>query len=71
MEIVFEDETLLVDLLTNSVHRDNKVIYESSQRITDTYKKQMEYFIDCVNEKKATFNTIKDAYNVLKIGLEQ
>ena len=35
------------------------------------YKKQMEYFIDCVNEKKATFNTIKDAYNVLKIGLEQ
>ena len=71
MEIVFEDETLLVNLLTNSVHRDNKVIYESSQRITDTYKKQMEYFIHCVNEKKATFNTIKDAYNVLKIGLEQ
>lgn len=70
LELVFEDETWNIDLLKNQITCNNQTIYTSEQRIVDTYQTQMEYFINCLEEKTLTFNTISDAYNVLKICLD-
>jgi len=45
-------------------------VFSSEQIIFDTYKTQMEYFISCLKEKKNTFNTILNAFDVLKICFE-
>ena len=68
-ELVFEDETWNVDLLSNSVKCNNKVIFESEQKIIDTYQAQMRYFTDLLINNTPSFNTIDDAFNVLKIAL--
>ena len=71
LELVFEDETWNVDLLKNQIICNNQIIFSSEQRISDTYKLQMEYFINCLNSRNDTFNTVSNAYNVLKICLAQ
>jgi len=69
LELVFNDETWEIDLLKNQIICNNQTIFSSKQRITDTYNSQMEYFINSLNEKTNTFNTVSDAYDVLKICL--
>jgi predicted dehydrogenase len=69
-ELVFEDETWNVDLLNNQITSNGKKMFSSEQRIADTYKIQMDYFINCLTSKGDTFNTITDAYNVLRIALD-
>ena len=71
LELVFEDETWNVDLLKNQIVCNNQLIFSSEQRICDTYKLQMEYFIKCLNSRNDTFNTVSNAYDVLKICLEK
>jgi predicted dehydrogenase len=71
LEIVFEDETWIIDLLKNQITCRNQIIYSTKQHITDTYKVQMQYFINCIQNKEASINTINDAYNVLKICLDK
>jgi len=69
LELVFEDVTWNIDLLKNQVSCDNEIVFSSNQVVADTYQKQMQYFINCVKSNTNTFNTIKDAYAVLKICL--
>lgn len=70
-EVVFDNESVIVDLLKNSVLNSNgEVLFSSTQKIIDTYKDQMMYFINRIKAQKNTFNTISEAYNVLKICLE-
>ncbi len=71
LELVFNDETWNIDLLKNEIICNNQIIFSSEQRIADTYPTQMEYFISCIKEKKYTFNTILNAFDVLKICLDQ
>jgi len=71
LELVFDDETWNIDLLKNQITCKNQILFSSEQRIADTYQTQMEYFIHCLSEKKDTFDTISDAYFVLKICLAQ
>lgn len=71
IELVFEDETLNVNLLNNKIESKNKIIFSSDQRIYDTYELQMQYFIDTINKDLKPFNTIEEGYEVLKIGLEK
>jgi predicted dehydrogenase len=71
LELVFDDETWNIDLIRNQIICNNQTIFLSERRIADTYQTQMEYFIRCLNEKRNTFNSISDAYDVLKICLEQ
>lgn len=71
LELVFEDETWNIDLLKNQITCNNQILFSSDQRIVDTYKIQMEYFIKCINEKSNSFNSISDAFQVLKICLDQ
>lgn len=69
LELVCESETVYVDLLENEVSVDGQIIFNSNDRIADTYEKQLRYFIQCLQEEKQTFNAITDAYNVLQICL--
>lgn len=69
LELVFEDETWNVDLLNNQITCNSKILFSSEQNIADTYKNQMEYFIYCITNKKETFNTVNNAFEVLKICL--
>lgn len=69
-ELVFDNETWMVDLRANTVTCNGKMLFHSSQSILDTYTEQLSYFIQLVkNQEKVSFNTINDAYNVLKICL--
>ena len=68
LEIVFSEFTIYVDLIENCVFKNNEIIFESNQRIIDTYKPQLEYFIDNINGK--TYNDINEAYEVLKICIQ-
>ena len=71
VEIVFDDETWDIDIVQNKITSGGRVIFESSQRIKDTYKNQMDYFIDLVRNKNSqSENTVYDALNVLRICLE-
>lgn len=71
IEIVFDYETWELDIVNNKITSGDKVIFESSQRIMDTYKDQMNYFIDLVqNGNSQSDNTVHDALNVLRICLE-
>ncbi len=70
LEIVTGKETWEVDLRTNTVKAGNRMVFESSRTIQDTYTAQMDYFVGLVrNRESRSFNTIEDAYNVLKICL--
>lgn len=72
LELVFDNGTWMVDLRANTVRCGEKMLFSSSQSMSDTYTKQLSYFIQLVkNREKVSFNTINDAYNVLKISLEK
>jgi predicted dehydrogenase len=71
LDLVFEDETWCVDLIKNQISVNENIIYKSEQKIADTYLSQMEFFINNYRKKDFTFNTVSDAFNVLKICLEK
>lgn len=69
-ELLYEDETITLDILQNTVISSTKgLLYRGDDNIEISYFKQMSYFISCVNEKRQSFNTIKDAYEVLKMTI--
>ena len=70
LELVFENETWNIDLLENNIGCNGELIFESNQRIADTYKSQMEYFLLCLENDEIPFNTIADGYNVLRMCIE-
>lgn len=72
LEIVWDDETWRVDLLSNSVIslKDGRILYTSDERISDTMAAQMQYMIELVESHATTSsNTCADALGVLKICL--
>lgn len=70
LEIVLEEETILVDILNNKVYRNTDIIFESEKTIMHTYKDQLRFFIDKVISRKEEFNTVDEAYEILKICLQ-
>ena len=70
-EIVTSEDSYTADLLRGTLCNGSGEILESfSQRIADTYLAQMQYFLSALDTGDWGFNTVADAYNVLKICLE-
>ena len=70
LEILFDNETWLVDLKQNKIISSNMEIFCSSQQISDTYLEQMQYFCRLIQTNaKYSFNSIEEALEVLKIGM--
>lgn len=74
LEIVWDDDTWLVDLISNTVTSagSGQTLFSSDQRIPATMTAQMRYMTDLVNSHAETSdNTCADALNVLKICLDK
>ena len=70
MEILFDDDTWLLDLKQNSVISGETKIFRSAQQINDTYLEQMKYFCQLIQTgAKTSFNSIYEAVEVLKTGI--
>lgn len=69
-EIVFENETWIVDLSNNSIKKNEEYIFSSNQGILDTYTSQMSYFMELLSDNNISMNDINEAYNVLKICIQ-
>lgn len=70
LELVFDDETWLVDLANNRITAGERVVFESGQRIADTYLSQMEYFCNLVRTgASASCNDMAEAFDILTICL--
>jgi predicted dehydrogenase len=68
-EVVCEDGTLNADLLNNEVSWNDEIIFRSKQVIKDTYIDQMRFFTNDILSRKNSFNTVNEAYKILKICL--
>lgn len=69
LEVLTDECTYTVDLLKNTVSKQNNVIFESDQKIVDTYEIQLRFFMEEILTKKQIFNPIHEAYNILKLCL--
>lgn len=71
IEILFEEETWLVDLIKNKItnHKNDIVFEDTNFHIMDTYKAQMKSFISSLNPNQKQFNTFKESIEILKICL--
>ena len=68
LEIVFSDVTWTVNLAENKITDcTGKVVFESGNRIGDTYKSQMEYFLNIIKRGGRPENDASAAFDVLKI----
>lgn len=71
LEIVLEKETILVDILKNRIYRNDSIIFDSDKTMIDTYEDQLRFFINHVITYEEEFNTVDEAYEILKICLRK
>ena len=69
LELVWEDETWVVDLRANAITCNGQTLFASKQTVADTYLLQMQYFTELLANGQASFNSLQDAFNVLTICL--
>jgi hypothetical protein len=72
LEIVREKDTLLVNFMENSVVdlvNNIELFKEEIPSIYITYKKQMEYFLSCIENNTLPMNSPKEAIAILKCVL--
>lgn len=70
-EVVTDEDTYTANLLNNTLsNAQGEILEQHPQRIADTYLAQMRFFLSMLETGNFNFNTVEDAYNVLKICLE-
>ena len=71
IEVVLENEIIICDLLTSTiVNSKNKVIFQDKDfNFQKTYINQMNYFTDNLNNDNIYMNDINEAFEILKIAL--
>lgn len=70
IEVVTDNGTYYVDLIKNSIEFNNKCIFASQKRITNTYYSQIEFFVENILKRKEKFNTIEEANTILKLCMK-
>ena len=70
MELVAGEDVWTVDLLKNTIHKNDDIYFESAQTIANTYLSQMDFFINHIYTNKVRFNPINEAFDVLKLCLK-
>jgi predicted dehydrogenase len=71
IEILFEEDTLTIDLIGNKISNgDGQVIFETPEfTILTTYIDQLRYFMTCLSNNQTPMNTLHESVAVLKISL--
>ncbi|MDD5041842.1 MAG: Gfo/Idh/MocA family oxidoreductase [Candidatus Peribacteraceae bacterium] len=70
LEIVFGDQTWLVDLLRFTVEANGKQVFFSPLKTPDLYRLQMEYFLRCLKTGGQPMNSVQEACGVLRAALQ-
>lgn len=72
IELVFDDDIMKINLLENSVYKNERLEKKFENTIMDTYNEQMKYFFEFIkNHNAQEFNSLKEAVEVLKICLHE
>jgi predicted dehydrogenase len=73
IEILFENDTWIIDLLTNTIlSYQSGILYKwDESKIINTYYFQMEYFLNCIKENKQPMNSLKESVAILKFVLNE
>ena len=70
IEVLTDEGTYTVDLLENVIDFNNKRIFASQKKVSDTYHSQMRFFIKNVLGMQEKFNTISEANTILKLCIQ-
>lgn len=71
IEIVTDKSTLYVDLLNNKiVDSNNEILFQSDEKILETYVHQMNYFVKSIENCCSLMNGIDESTNTLKYALQ-
>lgn len=70
-ELLTKNNIYEIDLINNTIFKNDVEIFSSDQKIIETYHSQMVYVLNCINNDLKSFNSIMDGYNVLKICLNE
>jgi predicted dehydrogenase len=72
IECVWKDDTWSVDLINNTiVNSKNEIVFKEDFQMLDTYKKQMKYFLQCIQENTEPMNNIEEAIRIMKTYLNE
>ena len=72
IECVWDDDTWTINLISSTiVNSKNEIVFKEDFQILDTYKKQMNYFLQCIQEDTETMNSIEEAIRILKTYLNE
>ena len=73
IEILTVDDTIVVDLLKNTVmsNLSNKVLFHGEFNILDTYTKQVRYFVNQIQSLSDPMNNFENAIKVLKLAINE
>ena len=68
IEILFEDSTWTVDLLTCCIrdHKGNTIFIKEDYNVMDTYREQMKYFVSHIQSGQPLMNSAKESCEILK-----
>ena len=72
IEIVLENSIWTIDLIRNYIKNDSgeKIKKKEDFQVTDTYRLQLNYFIECLKKKQTPMNSFKESLDNLKICLQ-
>jgi predicted dehydrogenase len=71
LEVVCKHHSFTLDFIKNKVFKNEVLVFESNQKIIDTYAMQMKFFMQKIKKGNLNnFNTINEAYQILKICLK-
>lgn len=72
IEIVFENETWIVDLLNSQIKKatGEPIFKQKNFDINETYRNQLQYYINCLRSSEAPMNSLSESIQILKICLE-
>ena len=70
IEVVWDDDVWIVNLLNNTIHSESKgVIYNEHYDIMNTYNHQMEYFLNNFQSNSEFENNFSEAIKILKLAI--
>lgn len=69
-EIVFDDRTVVADIVGQQVWEDDKQLFSANVDTLYTYREQMKYYLACLEKDDKPMNDIESAFEVLKICLD-
>lgn len=73
IELVLDDDTVQIDLIKSKIIKkcSNEILLDSYFEMTNTYKSQFEYFINCIDNQVQPMNSFSEGLRTLKIALHE